>query len=121
MSRLYETSWFATATAFIFIIWGFVDFILNAFSLYAVSCKGNMNYPVCLLSVFCKKHRVLSKWQDSGEALDVMLSFIIVAVVVGQNLFVFMDGSQVKLWNICTVVNVLGAGIARLGASIFIS
>ena len=80
-----------------------------------------MHYPVCLLSIISKKHHILSKWKDSGEALDVMLSFIIVAFVVGQNLFVFMDGMQVKLWNLCTVVNVLGAGIARLGASILSS
>ncbi len=121
ISRLYQGSWIAGALAVLFIVWGLIDLFLNAVSLHAVSCRGNLNYPVCLLSVVSKKHPVLSKWRDSGEALDIMLSFMIVAVVVGQNLFVFMDGAQVKLWNICTVVNVLGAGIARLGASILIA
>ncbi len=121
ISRLYHDSWIADVLALLFIVWGVIDFLLNAVSLHAVSCRGNLHYPVCLLSVVSKKHPVLSKWRDSGEALDIMLSFMIVAVVVGQNLFVFMDGAQIKLWNVCTVVNVLGAGIARLGASILIA
>lgn len=121
ISRLYHDSWIVDVLALLFIVWGVIDFLLNAVSLHAVSCRGNLHYPVCLLSVVSKKHPVLSKWRDSGEALDIMLSFMIVAVVVGQNLFVFMDGAQIKLWNVCTVVNVLGAGIARLGASILIA
>ncbi len=120
INRLYDGSLLAEIGAILFIVWGLIDLLLNAISLHAVSCRGNLHYPVCLLSIVSKKHSVLSKWRDSGEALDIMLSFMIVAFVVGQNLFPLMDGSQVKLWNICTVVNVLGAGIARLGASIFI-
>ena len=121
ISRLYDESWLAAFVAVLFVVWGLVDLLLNAVCLHAVSCRGNLHYPVCLLSMISKKHPVLSKWHDCGEALDIMLSFMIVALVVGQNLFVFMDGAQVKIWNICTVVNVLGAGIARLGASIFIA
>lgn len=121
ISRLYDGSLLAKAAALFFIVWGLIDLLLNAVSLHAVSCRGNLHYPVCLLSIVSKKHPVLSKWRDSGEALDIMLSFTIVAVVVGQNLFVLMDGAQVKLWNICTVINVLGAGIARLGSSIFMA
>ncbi len=121
INRLYGGFWGAELIAFFFIVWGLIDFFLNAVSLHAVSCRGNLHYPVCLLSIISKKHHILAKWKDSGEALDVMLSFIIVAFVVGQNLFIFMDGMQVKLWNLCTVVNVLGAGIARLSASILSS
>lgn len=98
-----------------FIIWGLIDFVLNAVSFHALCCRGHDRYPVCLLSIAARRHPTLRKWEDAGEALDIMLSFCIVAWVVGSELFPFMDRAQVKLWNICTVVNVLGAGIARLG------
>lgn len=117
ISRIYD-SIFADALGLFLIVWGLVDFALNAISLHAVSCRNNLHYPVCLLSMISRKHPVLSKWKDVGEAMDVMLSFLIVAFVVGQNLFIYMDGGQVKLWNACTVINVLGAGIARLGATL---
>lgn len=108
----------AYVIAAVFIVWGFIDFFLNTISFHAVCWRGNTQYPVCLLSIVARKHHVLSKWKDAGEALDIMLSFCIVAMVVGYALFPYLDGSQVKIWNVCTVINVLGAGIARLGATI---
>lgn len=108
----------ADIIALLFVVWGLIDLMLNAICLHAVCCRGHTHYPFCLLSVMARRHSVLSKWEDSGDALDVMLSFCIVAWIVGQGLFGFMDGAQVKIWNICTVVNVLGAGISRLGATI---
>lgn len=108
----------ADIIALLFVVWGLIDLMLNAICLHAVCCRGHTHYPFCLLSVMARRHSVLSKWEDSGDALDVMLSFCIVAWIVGQGLFGFMDGTQVKIWNICTVVNVLGAGISRLGATI---
>ena len=115
--RMYD-SFFAALIAVIFVSWGIIDLFLNTISFYTLCWRGHNEYPVCLFSVIARKNEKLSKWNDSGEALDIMLSFCIVAWVVGNNLFPFMDGAQVKFWNICTVVNVLGAGIARLGASI---
>ena len=54
-----------------------------------------------------------------GEAVDTMLSFAIVAIVVGNTLFVYLDPWQAWTWNMCTVVNVLGAGISQLQATIY--
>ena len=119
ISRLFEGSSLAETAAVLFIVWGLIDLFLNAINLHAVCCRGKLRCPVCLLSIVSKKHPALSKYRDSGEALDIMLSFTIVAFVVWQNLFTLMNAAQVKLWNICTVVNVLGAGIARLGTSLF--
>lgn len=113
-----HSSFIATIIALVFVVWGLVDLVFNTISLHALMCRGHVLYPVCLLSVVGRKHPVLCKWKDSGEALDLMLSFCIVAIVVGGNLFEYLDGAQIKVWNICTVVNVLGAGIARLGATI---
>lgn len=115
--RLYENP-AADILALIFIVWGLIDLILNAICFHAVCWRGHTHYPFCLFSVIARRHPILSKWDDAGEALDVMLSFTIVAWIVGQGLFSHMDGAQIKIWNICTVVNVLGAGISRLGATV---
>ena len=119
VSRLFEGALLAEMASVLFIVWGLIDLLLNTISLHAVCCRGKLHYSVCLLSIISKKHSAMSKYRDFGEALDIMLSFMIVSFVVWQNLFTLMDETQVKLWNICTVVNVLGAGIARLGTSIF--
>lgn len=57
ISRLYEGSWLAKAAALLFIVWGLIDLLLNAVSLHAVSCRGNLHYPVCLLSIVSKNTR----------------------------------------------------------------
>ena len=116
--RLYEHP-AADVLALMFIVWGLLDLFLNAMSLHAICCHGHTRYPYCLLALLARRQAFLSKWGgDAGDALDMLLSFSIVAWVVGQGLFGYMDGSQLKIWNICTVVNVLGAGISRLGATI---
>ncbi len=121
ISHMYDGTVAANIVAMLFIVWGLVDFVLNAVGLYTVCCRGEIRYPVCLLSLLSQKHHFLSRWRDVGEAVDTLLSFSIVALVVGKNLFVFLDGAQVKVWNICTVVNVLGAGVARLGTSLLVA
>lgn len=119
ISRLFEGALLANMAAVLFIVWGLIDLFLNTICLHAVCYRGKLHCSVCLLSIISKKHSAMSKYRDFGEALDIMLSFMIVSFVVWQNLFTLMDKAQVKLWNICTVVNVLGAGIARLGTAIF--
>ncbi len=118
VSHMYDGALIANVAAIVFIVWGLIDLALNAAGLYTVCCLGEVRYPICVLSWLSRKNRVLCRWNDFGEAVDTLLSFSIVALVVGKNLFVFLDGAQIKLWNICTVVNVLGAGVARLGASL---
>ena len=101
-----------------------VDFVFNMFNLVALIFVGHRLGPVCFLSWVCKHTPLMRRFNDIGEALDTMISFTIVAIVVGMNLFPNLielspggaDGPKFffKLWNICTVANVLGAGFGRL-------
>lgn len=114
--NLYEGP-FALCASLLFILWGLVDLVLNTICLHAITCRGNTHYPSCLLALIFRKCKRLGYWEDLGEALDVMLSFVLVAYYVGGAMYGYLDGPQVKVWNICTVFNVLGAGIARINSS----
>ena len=109
-----------------FLVLAIVDLAFNLSNLMALVFVGHRLGPVCLLSWICSHTPLKRRYNDIGEALDTMLSFSIVAVVVGVNLFPNLiamspaDGPKVYfiLWNTCTVANVLGAGIARLHGSV---
>jgi hypothetical protein len=51
---------------------------------------------------------------DLGVALDVFVSFTLVAVVIGFGLLARVPAPLMPLWNAAVVLNVLGAGIGRL-------
>lgn len=112
-------------SAFLLVL-AIVDLAFNLINLMALVFIGHRLGPVCFLSWVCRHTPLKRRYNDIGEALDTMLSFSIVAVVVGVNLFPNLiamspaDGPKVYfiLWNTCTVANVLGAGIARLQASL---
>ena len=101
--------------AVLFFMWALSDIFFNVKCLFAHFIKKrDSSYPVCFWDYFCKNISYFKRYQDLGETLDTFFSFAIVALVVGFNLFIFMNGFT-YIWNIATVVNVLGAGIFRLG------
>ncbi len=105
----------------IFLVLATADLAFNAINLLALVFLGRRTVPVCLLSWLIGRTPFQRRFSDLGEALDVMLSFSIVACVVGINLFpelLAVSKACFYLWNACTVANVLGAGIARLTASL---
>jgi hypothetical protein len=98
-----------------------IDLLLNAVNLGALVFLGRRILPVCFLSWAIGRTPQSKRSGDLGEALDVMLSFGIVACVVGINLFPQLMAISMLcfyLWNACTVTNVLGAGIARMAESL---
>lgn len=104
-----------------FLALAIADFAFNTINLAALTFLGHRVVPVCLLSWLIGLSPLRHRFSDLGEALDVMLSFGIVALVVGINLFpALLAISPVcfYVWNACTVTNVLGAGIARLSTSL---
>ncbi len=59
-----------------------------------------------------------NKWQDLGNSIDVVLAFSLVAFIVGANHIKDLLPLQLQIWNICVVLNVLGAGLGRITYSI---
>lgn len=112
-----------TLAASFLLVLAMVDFIFNLVNSFALIFVGHRVIPVCFLSWLGKHTPLTRRFDDIGEAVDTMLSFSIVALVVGVNLFpnliALAPESKVYflLWNTCTVANVLGAGISRLQSS----
>jgi len=80
--------------------------------------RGKRYMPVCVLAIVNHKMRCFTLREEIGEAVDMMISFAIVATVVGSELFVFLEPYQIKLWNCCTVFNIMGAGVSQLQATL---
>ena len=59
-----------------------------------------------------------SKWQDLGNSLDVLLSFTLVAFMIGGGAIKSIPEDQLAVWNLSVVLNVFGAGYSRLAGSI---
>lgn len=102
---------------------GLIDLFINAANLFSLLLKKRRIFDSCLLAwvgyQFVKKAQENKhNWQELGESIDVLLSFIIVAFVIGLGHITNFNASSVWWWNLAVVLNVLGAGSARLIASI---
>jgi len=92
---------------------GAVDAVLNLGNLLALLTVQRRISGVCLTDITL---RALGRTErpDLGLALDVFLSFALVAIVVGFGLLARLPSGTLMLWNLSVVLNVLGAGIGRL-------
>jgi hypothetical protein len=107
---------------YVLVFWGVVDLVINVSNFCTLLIKKRYLMSVCLLAaVFYRAS--LSKprtapysedWNELGAALDVMLSFCIVSIVVGASLFHYLSNIEATVWNVSVVANVLGAGISRI-------
>ena len=105
------------------VVLGLVDLIFNVINLFSLLLMGKRIVAVCFLSFLINiikkpNAEIKSKWQDLGSAIDVLISFSLVAYVVGGNFIKFFPAVHVILWNVSVVLNVLGAGYGRLVGSI---
>ena len=74
---------------------------------------------MCLLHLALRRAKPGSpEWADLGIALDVVLSFVLVALVIGFGLLAELPPTLLPVWSFAVVLNVLGAGISRLSSSV---
>ncbi len=97
----------------ILIVWGIIDFIINMINLVSLTAAGKKITTTCAMSFIFR-----SASEDVGAALDVMMSCTLVAIMVGGNLLKYLTPSQLNIWSLSVVLNVLGAGISRIKASV---
>lgn len=105
-----------------FIGLGALDVIINGVNLAGLLIKGRRPIPACSLAIAMRPWRTpsssLSKWHDLGNSLDVLLSFALVALMIAYGRLRSMPPEQLAAWNACVILNVLGAGLGRFGASV---
>lgn len=102
---------------------GIIDTIINSVNLISLIFLKQKYLDTCLLSFMTRKfisHSEEDKhnWKELGESLDVLLSFSIVAYIIGSGRIIEYPKPHIIFWNWSVVFNVLGAGSARMIESI---
>jgi len=99
------------------------DALLNTANLLALATARRRWVPACVLSAVTQRLGLFPDsphaWlADFGNALDMLLAFTLVAGMVGTGMLRELDARVLAAWNGAVVLNVLGAGMGRLGASL---
>jgi hypothetical protein len=100
---------------------GAVDAIVNGVNLAGLLVSGRRPLAACAFAHATgslRKAGPLAKRRDLGASLDVLLSFALVALMIGLGRLGSLPHAQLVAWNFCVIFNVLGAGLGRFGASL---
>lgn len=97
----------------ILIVWGIADLLINLLNLVGLVFRKKKITSTCAMGFIFQ-----SSSEEVGSALDVMMSFTLVAILVGGNLLKHLTPLQLNIWSLSVVLNVLGAGISRIKTAI---
>jgi hypothetical protein len=101
---------------------GVIDAAINVLNLAGLALRSRRPMDACLLALATRPLHGGSStavvWQDFGNSADVLLSFALVAFVIGGGRIHEMPADRLTIWNACVVLNVLGAGLGRFGESL---
>lgn len=95
------------------VAWGLIDTVLNTINLFAL---GRPVFGICATHLVAT--RASPRYADVGVAIDVFLSFVLVALMIAANGLGELSPFERGIWNVSVILNVLGAGIGRLTASL---
>ena len=113
--------WRAAGTALIAL--GAVDLLFNGANLAGLVLIRRRVLDACLFSFVARSFQASARksrrtLQDLGNSLDVLISFSLVAYMVGAGRFRILTPRLLTFWNAAVVCNVLGAGLARFTESV---
>ena len=102
---------------------GVIDLGINLTNSVSLLFLKRRVFDACLFSFLTrllKKPTQLAKpkWQDLGNSMDVLLSFSLVAYMIGGGFIKDLPIDYLSIWNISVILNVFGAGFGRLEISI---
>lgn len=101
---------------------GVLDGLINAVNLVWLCVRRRRALDACFLAFATRPFRRASghapRWHDFGNSLDVLLSFALVALMIGGGFLREMPSHRLTLWNACVILNVLGAGLLRFSSSL---
>ncbi len=105
-----QTPWLADA-GYLLVGVAVVDLAFNLLNLVSLFVKQRRVTEVCLADVVFRR---LGATNDLGIAVDVFLSFALVAIAIGTGMMTRLPAWGVPIWSVAVVFNVLGAGVGRL-------
>lgn len=102
---------------------GAVDLVFNAANFAGLVLIRRRVLDACFFSFAARSFTGAarkSRWtlQDFGNSLDVLLSFALVAYMVGAGRLPELGSPLLGYWNAAVVLNVLGAGLLRFTESV---
>jgi hypothetical protein len=106
------------ALGWLLVGWGLLDGLMNGVNAASVVALGRRALPVCSLQALTQAVRASARGANLGTALDVMLSFVLVAVMIGAGGLSHLSPAWLSAWNLAVVLNVLGAGALRLAEAL---
>lgn len=114
-------AWSAAGTALLAL--GAIDLLFNGANLAGLVLIRRRVFDACFLSfaagLFVRRTgRPRRRLQDLGNSVDVMISFSLVAYLVGAGRLSLLSPSLLSCWNAAVVLNVLGAGLGRFTESV---
>ena len=108
------------AAALILVTWAAADFVFNLWNLGGLLFVRRRIVGTCTLAALggARTGGRHSRGAELGTALDVLVSFVLVACVVGLGFIPRFTPEALRLWNGAVVLNVLGAGLARFAGAL---
>lgn len=105
------------------IILGIFDIVINVLNVITLLIFKKRYLYACTFSNLVKlikrpREERKIKWEDFGNSLDMALSFILVALMIAKGNLSELPSTQLAIWNLSVVFNVLGAGLGRVANSI---
>ncbi|NNN05851.1 MAG: hypothetical protein HKL90_08110 [Elusimicrobia bacterium] len=101
---------------------GGLDAMINVASLAGLAFAEGRPTDACVFALATRPLRRPPRspraWQDFGNSLDILLSFALVALMIGGGLLRGMPADRLTVWNACVILNVLGAGLGRFDESL---
>lgn len=113
----------ASALGGVLVALGAVDVLFNAANLGGLLAARRRVLDACFFSLAAHRLRPAARREgrilrDLGNSLDVLLSFSLVAYMVGAGRLGGLPPRVLSCWNVAVVSNVLGAGLGRLAESL---
>lgn len=95
-----------------------LDGLINGLNVVAVLARGRRWLPVCTLQALAIRMRPSHRSAELGTALDLMLSFGLVAAMLGLGGLAHLPATHLQIWNLSVILNVLGAGALRFAHAV---
>src|SRR5210317_1203917 len=95
--------------------WGVLDILINCLNFLIYLVKKEKVLSTCSLAQLGYQFGKLTKFdpeltEDTGESLDVLFAFCIVAIVIGSGAIAQYPKDMLLAWNVSVILNVIGAG-----------
>ena len=102
---------------------GLVDVLINLMNFVSLLFYKKRIFDACFFSFLVRlikkpEMKMKPQWQDLGNSIDVLLSFTLVAYVIGGGFIKMLPPDHLSIWNLSVILNVFGAGSSRLTTSI---